>query len=346
MTGADRATICVLDRNDPRICVGGRRPRRDRGADRQALRDRRGHDERRLHLGRAGRPCADCQRLPACQLRAGPADAAGARRADPLGRRGAGRAVGRARSPTPSRFGETELELLTRLADLGAVALEQTRHARAPRDRERLRRRGAHRRDRPARQLHVAALAERDGARRAGRPAAGASTRRRWPRSRSPRGCTTSARSACPTRSCSRRARSTPDEWEIIEVLPALGSRDDRARSGPRQRRHDRALRARALERRRLPGGPQGRGDPARKPHHPGLRRLRRDDARPAVALGARALGRGAQAAPRRRPPVRPGGRRRADRRRCASSASRRRSPASTPPCAAAAARAPVPVRA
>ena len=30
------------------------------------------------------------------------------------------------------------------------------------------------------------------------------------------------------------------------------------------------------------PQGLQGRGHPAREPHHPGLRRLRRDDLRPA----------------------------------------------------------------
>ncbi len=47
------------------------------------------------------------------------------------------------------------------------------------------------------------------------------------------------------------------------------------------------APRARALGRARLPGRARGRGDPARRAHRVRLRRLRRDDHRPAVPQGA-----------------------------------------------------------
>ncbi len=66
----------------------------------------------------------------------------------------------------------------------------------------------------------------------------------------------------------------------------------DRRRADPLHRRLPRgraaagAPRARALGRPRLPRRPGGRGDPARLAHHPGLRRLRRDDQRPPLPRG------------------------------------------------------------
>ena len=48
-----------------------------------------------------------------------------------------------------------------------------------------------------------------------------------------------------------------------------------------------RALLARALGRHRLPRRPERRRDPARRSHHHDLRRLRRDDPRPALPAGA-----------------------------------------------------------
>ena len=87
--------------------------------------------------------------------------------------------------------------------------------------------------------------------------------------SSSPRCCTTSARSPSRRRSSTSPARSTHEEWEIMQDAHDRGPADAR----PRRRRHarrrpDRALVPRAVGRRRLPRRPGRRRDPARGAHH------------------------------------------------------------------------------
>ncbi len=65
-----------------------------------------------------------------------------------------------------------------------------------------------------------------------------------------------------------------------------------------RERRPRRARLARALRRRRLPGRPRGRGDPARLAHRFRLRRLQRDDHDPLLPQGDARRGRGGRAPP------------------------------------------------
>ena len=111
--------------------------------------------------------------------------------------------------------------------------------------------------------------------------------------------------------------------------------RRGRADAGPgrrpaRRRRPRRARLARALGRRRLPGRPRGRRDPARRLHRLRLRRLQRDDHRPLLPQGAAARGRGRRAAQAQRDAVLPGRRRRARRARLEAEA------AEEPACVAA----------
>ena len=285
--------------------IGGRRPP-DRGADRQALRHRRGSAAGRLPLGRAGR-VRGLQRLQALQASGGTPRRGGA---DPLGRGGPGSAHGGQQAGGGGlRRDRDRAAHATRRPGRGRTRAE--RHARAARDREHLRGGGAHGRDRLARQLHVGALPERHGAVREGRAE---------PRLRRGGARRDLARGAPARRRQDRRAGRHPDEAGSTrpsrvgdhEVLSAVGCRDDRAVPEARQRRLDRAVPPRALERRRLSRRAERRGDPACKPSRAGLRCLRRDDARPPVAIGLRALGRRAADAQRRRASVRPRGHRRA----------------------------------
>jgi HD-GYP domain-containing protein (c-di-GMP phosphodiesterase class II) len=120
VTGADRATVCALDRNDPRSAsvLGGHRTEeligKHFGIDEGMMRD----------VFISGEPvtCTDCRDLGIHYDRgAGRAGAAAPIRWD--GEVRGALAVVAKRDAEP--LGETELELLTRLADLGAVALEQ-----------------------------------------------------------------------------------------------------------------------------------------------------------------------------------------------------------------------------
>ena len=77
------------------------------------------------------------------------------------------------------------------------------------------------------------------------------------------------------------------DEWALMQSHTTIGA-DDPGRlelGAAADRRGDRADAPRALRRHRLPAGPGGRGDPARRAHHRDLRRLRR------AALAARLQG-------------------------------------------------------
>jgi HD-GYP domain-containing protein (c-di-GMP phosphodiesterase class II) len=121
VTGADRSTICVLDRRDPRAAsvVAGHRTEeligRHFGIDEGIMRD----------VFLSGEPvvCEDCGDfkifIRGAKGRLGAA--APIRWAGEV--RGALTVVSKADAEV---FGETELELLTRLADLAAVALEQS----------------------------------------------------------------------------------------------------------------------------------------------------------------------------------------------------------------------------
>ena len=106
-----------------------------------------------------------------------------------------------------------------------------------------------------------------------GRRAADAALRRDLPRHRQDRGARGDPQQA-------RAAHATPSAHEIKRHT--IVRRADPVLGGlPRARAAAGAPRARALGRPRLPGRPGGRGDPAGLAHHPGLRRLRRDDQRP-----------------------------------------------------------------
>ena len=81
------------------------------------------------------------------------------------------------------------------------------------------------------------------------------------------------------------------DEWVLMRSHAAVGGElvePDRRLRAPRA---GRARQPRALGRRRLPGRPRGRGDPARGADHRGLRHLRRDRHRPPLPPGAHAGG-------------------------------------------------------
>ena len=70
----------------------------------------------------------------------------------------------------------------------------------------------------------------------------------------------------------------TDAEWLVMAEHPVIGERILRRTPRARPSRADRAPRARALGRRRLPRRPGRHGDPDRLAHHPRLRRLQRDD--------------------------------------------------------------------
>ncbi len=162
-------------------------------------------------------------------------------------------------------------------------------------------------------------LGVRAGRRRPARVRSAAARRARC----SGRCCTTSARSASPSGSCSSQDRLTDEERERHAAAPAdrlsprspdPGARADRARDPAPPR---------ALRRERLSGPAARRGDPDRGAHHRCRRRVQRDDHRAAVPdaprsvpgrlCGARALRRRASSIPqvvrlfveevRRRPP-------------------------------------------
>ena len=103
---------------------------------------------------------------------------------------------------------------------------------------------------------------------------------RRWSRSTWRHSSTTSAPSACPRACCSRPGDLNDQELALMREHPAIGERMLRAVPRLRERRGDRAPRARALRRRRISGRARGRRDPARLAAAARLRRLRRDDLR------------------------------------------------------------------
>jgi hypothetical protein len=131
MAGADRATICVLDRNDPRtsIVVAGH------GTDQELIGRRFGIDEgimsevfvsnapvtvdhyRDFWVGPDQKPAKKDERESGRRIGA----------AAPIRWSGDVRgALSVVRESDPEPFDETDLELVSRLADLSAVALEQT----------------------------------------------------------------------------------------------------------------------------------------------------------------------------------------------------------------------------
>ena len=101
------------------------------------------------------------------------------------------------------------------------------------------------------------------------------------------------------------------DEWAFMHRHTIIGERivaSAHALAGVSQAR---ALLARALGRHRLPRWAGGRQDPAGRPHHLRLRRLRRDAGRAPRLRGARVRVRAGRARALRRPAVRPAGRHR-----------------------------------
>ena len=144
--------------------------------------------------------------------------------------------------------------------DLGAVALEQADMREHLEHVRRVGRRGAHRGDRHARQLHVAALQERRRAGVARRRADGAGRCRRSPSWHWPPSCTTSARWRYPTSILLKARPVDDDEWEIMKQYPLRGAEMLERVPGPGERLPDRPVRAGALGRRRLPARPEGRG--------------------------------------------------------------------------------------
>ena len=77
------------------------------------------------------------------------------------------------------------------------------------------------------------------------------------------------------------------DEWAFMRRHTIIGERIVAAAPALARRRGPRARQPRALRRRRLPGRPRRRGDPARRAHRRGLRLVRRDGHRPPVPQGA-----------------------------------------------------------
>ena len=100
----------------------------------------------------------------------------------------------------------------------------------------------------------------------------------------------------------------TEDEWGYMRQHTIIGERIIRAAPELGGRRRDRARKPRALGRRRLPGPPDGRGDPARRPDRRRLRHLRRDRHRPRLPQGPVARGGAGRAAALRGHAVRPEG--------------------------------------
>ena len=92
---------------------------------------------------------------------------------------------------------------------------------------------------------------------------------------------------AIPNEILDKDGASTPAEWAVIAEHPLIGERILRRTPQLAGLAPDRAPRARALGRQRLPGRPRGPPDPARLAHHPRLRRLRRDDHRAPLPPGA-----------------------------------------------------------
>ena len=105
---------------------------------------------------------------------------------------------------------------------------------------------------------------------------------RRCAMSSTPRCCTTSARSAS-LRAPAQAAGRSRAETRAMRAHPELGARILEPVERLRAARAARALLARALGRQRLSRRPRGRADPARRAHHRGLRRLRRDGLRPSL---------------------------------------------------------------
>ena len=119
--------------------------------------------------------------------------------------------------------------------------------------------------------------------------------------SRAPPSCTTSARSRCPTRSCTSPGRSTRRSGASCASTRIVGDRILSAAPALDGGREARAREPRALRRRRLPGPARRRGDPARRAHRRRLRRLPRDDLGPPLPAGdvdARRRSRSCAAAP------------------------------------------------
>ena len=114
--------------------------------------------------------------------------------------------------------------------------------------------------------------------RRGDRRAPAARARTRSSTCATPPSCTTSARSRSRTRSSLKPGAL--DERRVGVHPPPHADRraDRRRRARAHARRLARPLEPRALGRRRLPGRPGRRADPARRPHHRGRRRVPRDD--------------------------------------------------------------------
>ena len=200
-----------------------------------------------------------------------------------------------------------------RRIDVSAVALEQAACGRSS-SRGGQRRRGDGRGGRHARRTTRASIREAGRAPRSDGVGErlGLTDEAALASSRSPRGCTTSARSACRMRCCSRTVRWRAAEWEIMRRHPEWGAQLLGRGAGAEARRADRASRPRALGRRRLSRPAATRRHTAREPDHLRVRRVSRDDVGPALSGCAAALDRGQRVARGSRRPVRPGRRGRA----------------------------------
>ena len=196
------------------------------------------------------------------------------------------------------------------------------RGRREPLPRPGARHRGAGHRARRARPLHRRALRLRRRHGQDRRPTRSASTRSRSSASATPPCCTTSARSGCPTASCTSRARWPARSGTLMREHPVIGERILRAIPGmgcvARIVRHEHER----FDGTRLPRRARRRGDPARQPDHPRLRRLPRDDLRSPLPRGDAARARGRRAGALRGLAVRP-----ADRRGARRPPARRRRP-------------------
>ena len=130
MTATDRATICVLDRNDPRssVVVAGH------GTDQALIGRRFGIDEGMMSEVFVSNTPVMVEHYRDFWVKpgsdGGASDAGGGKRvgaAAPIRWGGEVRgALSVVREGDPEPFDETDLELISRLADLSAVALEQT----------------------------------------------------------------------------------------------------------------------------------------------------------------------------------------------------------------------------
>ena len=74
------------------------------------------------------------------------------------------------------------------------------------------------------------------------------------------------------------------DDWSFMCTHTVIGSASWR-RAGADRGRPAGAFESRALGRHGIPGPPQGRSDPARRAHHRGLRRVRRDGLHPGLPV-------------------------------------------------------------